>query len=189
MADDQHTSASPQVLLAEYQHLKSEQVERIKLRDSYVNLNIVAVGVISGFLASHPRYSLAWLAVPWICTAFGWLYVMNDEKVSALQRYFRTRLRPALAPDALGWEIFDRRKTILKRTHKGGQLVVEEAMFVLPTVVALVAYASATGSRPWFASTLAVIELAGGVALAVMIWARSDLVTRFDATDETARDA
>jgi hypothetical protein len=169
-----------EVALSEYERLKAEQVERIKQRDSFINFNIIAIGVVAGFLASHPKSSLAWLAVPWICTSFGWVYVMNDEKISALTRYFKHELTKELGSGSLGWESFPRRKTILRRTHKVGQLVIELALYVLPTGVAVVGYFTGRGSRPWFASALAVIEIVGAVALALVIWARSDLVTRFD---------
>jgi hypothetical protein len=175
------TSASQQeFLVREYEQLKAEQIERIKLRDSFINLNIVAVGFVAGFLASHTQYSLAWLAIPWICSSFGWFYVMNDEKVSALQRYFTCALKPSLPVKVLGWETFERRKTRLIKTHKIGQLLVEESLFVLPSVVSVVAYVTGSGFRPWFASVLAGLEILGGIALAVVLLARSDLVTRFD---------
>jgi hypothetical protein len=169
-----------EVLLREYEQLKGEQVERIKQRDAFVNLNIVAIGVVAGFLASHSRDSLAWLAVPWIGTAFGWFYVMNDEKVSALQRYFEVELKPRLPPGSLGWETFDRRKTTLRRTHKVGQLILEVTLFVLPTLVSVVAFWTGRGPQPWFASVLGGIEALGGVALGFVIWAASDLSRRFN---------
>lgn len=172
-----------EIPLEEYRQLKQEQLERIKLRDSFINLDIVAIGVLGGVLASHPQFSTAWLVVPWICSSFGWAYAMNDEKVSALQRYFRTELSPRL-DYSLGWEVFDRRKTSLATPHKISQLAVEFALFVLPTLIAVFAYFSREVTAGLVGTVIAICEIAGAMALAFFLWAHSDLVKKFD-VDQT----
>ena len=106
-----------QIILMEYDKLKDESTERIKQRDNFVYLNVVSIGLLVGFAAGDgANRAIGLLAIPWISIGFGWLYLMNDEKVSALARYAKLNLRERLVsidPDALGWEVRPKRITIL----------------------------------------------------------------------------
>ena len=170
-----------EVLLAEYAQKSNEIVERIKQRDSFINLNIVAAALIVGFAGSDPSRAAAWLALPWSSLCFGWAYLANDEKVTGLARYFKHHTGPQLGVRALGWERSPKRGTKLKRLHKSVQLIVDLLQFVAPTAAALVAYGS-IAIDPWTAPmlTLVVFEACLAAAMAALIVAHSSFIERFD---------
>jgi len=177
------------VLLAEYAQKSNEIVERIKQRDSFINLNIVAAALIVGFAGSNPSRAAAWLALPWSSLCFGWAYLANDEKVTGLARYFQYHLGPQLGPRALGWERSPKRGTKFKKLHKAAQLIVDLLQFVAPTAAAIVAY-GAIADHPWKAPMLQLViaEAVLAVMMATLIVTHSSFVKRFDITPEEWRD-
>jgi hypothetical protein len=81
-----------EILLKEYDKLKSEQTQRIGFRDNllYVTLGLF-VTVVSFAISSQANY-YAFLVLPWVCLILGWNYVVNDEKISAIGKYIRYKL-------------------------------------------------------------------------------------------------
>ncbi len=73
----------------EYEKLKSEQIERIKQRDAFLNFNIIALALVATYASEDGQRTFAWLSIPWAATILGAAYVANDEKVSAISRYMR----------------------------------------------------------------------------------------------------
>lgn len=175
------TPEEREVLLAEYQAMKIETVERIKQRDGFINLNIVAAALIVGFAGSDPSKAAAWLALPWSSLCFGWAYLANDEKVSGLSKYFEMSVARKLGPGSLGWESSPKRATNLKRLHKSVQLFVDLLQFVVPTAAAIVAYGS-IAANPWRLPMLVLVvgEAVLATLLGAMFVAHSHLTHRFD---------
>lgn len=183
LAVDKHgarvTQDNREVLLHEYDKLKDESTERIKQRDNFVYLNVVSIAALTGLGASSPQREWSILGVPWIATAFGWLYLMNDEKISALSRYTQFYLAPRLG--GLRWESTTKRRTNLAAVHRAGQLIVDLSIFVFPTPIALTIF-DRNGSE-WTTPLIAVAVIEGalsaGLGLAILL--HSPLIkTRLD---------
>lgn len=193
------------IVLMEYDKLKDESTERIKQRDNFIYLNLVSIGLVVSFAATKDSAQpIGFLAIPWISIGFGWLYLMNDEKVSALARYTKFNLRPRLLdidPDAFGWEVRPKRITTLTtpkpagtdgktpmlsrlaNVPKTGQLLIDLLMFVTPVPVALAAYGSrstAVGRWPAYVVVVAVAEAILGIFLLILMVLHSHLIERFE---------
>lgn len=172
--------ASEEVLLKEYEMMKIETVDRIKQRDGFINLNIVAAALLVSFVAANPEQSIALLVLPWSSLCFGWAYLANDEKVSALSKYFELNVAPQLGGRSLGWERSAKRTTNLKRTHKDVQLAVDLLQFVAPTLVAVVTFAMASDQVSAPALVLMTVEVILAAGLGLLFILHSHRVKRFD---------
>jgi hypothetical protein len=142
LAGEGDTSA--QLLLVEYEQIKSEQRSRIGFRDNLLYASLVSVaGVVAAALNTKGRADLL-LILPPVSVLLGWTYLVNDEKVSAIGRYIRTELAPRFASmvtgaTAFGWEHAHRRDEN-RRTRKLLQLGVDLATFCLSPAAAIVIY-------------------------------------------------
>ncbi|MGW4245371.1 hypothetical protein [Nocardia sp. NPDC004722] len=122
----------------EYQYLKSEQLERIKQRDTFLNLNIVAIAAIAAVAVQGQRQSAAWLLIPWVTAILGSTYLANDDKVSAIAMHLRMQ---AGSSSATSWE--SSLKGILSPwVRRLVDVMVFLLSFVLPTPVAIALYAT-----------------------------------------------
>lgn len=140
--ETQATDPLLQVYLQEYGKLKDEQIMRIRFRDGMIPLALAAIGALVPFALTKVEYEPALLLVPLICVILGWLYAVNDEKVTQLGEYLRRDFTERLArllgtaPDAvlLGWEVAHR-SDLRRRERKRIQLVVDILAFVAPGVL------------------------------------------------------
>lgn len=128
------------VYLEEFKTVKSEQVSRIKERDSYL---WVAGGALLSVAAAVFQFHQPWvlLAVPVICLVVGWIQLANDQKVTAAGRYARDHLAPRLAaltgdPHILRWETW-KNNDGHARERRWLWLAVNLLLFVVPSVAAL----------------------------------------------------
>ena len=180
MSDD----STLDILLAEYNSLKSEQAQRIGFRD---NLLYVTLGVLGGIVSfsvsgTTPAHSYALLVIPWVCLILGWTYVVNDEKISAIGRYIRHKLVDKIKVhtgyadlDTLfGWEIAHRNDKHRKR-RKILQLIVDEITFVVSGIIALCAFWIQSSPVPTPLMLLASLELTCLMVLGVEIIIYADL--------------
>lgn len=123
----------------DFSELKSEQIERIKQRDSFVNLSIVSVGVMvsATFSGDTIRYPIL-LAVPWVSIAFGWSFILNDVKISRLALYFSQV--SSGSRDEEDWENWRarQRSTWLENPVIGA--FVQFLTFFCPGVAAIIVY-------------------------------------------------
>lgn len=133
-----------QVLITEYECLKTEQNSRIAFRDRLLYATLASLaGTIALTIGGRERTALL-LVLPAVCVVLGWTYLVNDEKVSAIGRYVREQLTPRMAQltgdsAVFGWERThraDRRRM----SRKLLQLSVELTTFVLPSIAAVVTY-------------------------------------------------
>jgi hypothetical protein len=119
--------------LAEYEKLKDEQNKRIAFRDQMIYISLVAIGSVFSFAIESPRYYLAFLVLPFITLVLGWTYLVNDEKISAINKYIKTILIPKIhniEPDQYieSWETYltnDKKR----RERKNIQLLVDLLIF------------------------------------------------------------
>jgi hypothetical protein len=118
----------------EYGALKAEQIERIKQRDTFLNLNIIAVGLIGTLAAQARGLGQIWLLIPWVTFILGWAYLINDDKVSAIGAH----IRRAMGRDEASLEWESSEKGFLSAAKRQvGEIAVFLTSFVLPTAPAL----------------------------------------------------
>lgn len=136
--------------------LKSEQLERIKQRDTFLNLNIVALGLVTALALPGQRPAGIWLVVPWITTILGWAYLSNDDKVSAIARHLRLQVRPADV--ASSWET-SRKGLLRPRIRWIADAATFMLSYVVPTPVALALFfVSTPGSPPTAGYVIMAVE-------------------------------
>lgn len=146
--------------------LKSEQLERIKQRDTFLNLNIVALGVVTAVAQPGQRSGGVWLIVPWITTILGWAYLSNDDKISAIARHLRLQVSPL--DTASSWET-SRKGLLPLRVRWYADVTVFVLSFVAPTPVAIVLFArNATGPWPVAVWVIAALESSVTAGLAAV---------------------
>ncbi|MEV0663157.1 hypothetical protein ACIBI3_07980 [Actinomadura luteofluorescens] len=173
-------SAAGQVLLGEYQALKAEQNARIVARDNLIYATLGAFAATAVAIAGLSGQAKLVLLLPPACVVFGWTYLVNDQKVSAIGRYLRAELGPRLARtigadagEVLRWETVHRSGRG-RRSGKRLQLAVDLATFVLPAMLAVAGYWSAGPREPALIGVSAAETLALAV-LAVRIVLSADL--------------
>ncbi|MFH9425713.1 hypothetical protein [Streptomyces sp. NPDC017529] len=165
-----------QLLLTEYQAIKDEQKARIGFRDNllYVTLAAAVAAVIAS--VSQAKQPQMLLALPPVCVALGWTYLINDEKISAIGAYVRNELGPRLAaatgsPDAaeivFRWET-SHRSDARRRSRKLIQCAVDQGAFCAVPLAALVTY-WVYGDGGALLIGLSVIEALAIIGLAVQI--------------------
>jgi hypothetical protein len=184
MSEDEKRKLDPllQVHLQEYSKLKDEQVMRIRFRDSTIPLTLASVAALVPFALAKEEYALALLLVPVISLIMGWLYLVNDEKVSHLGSYFRKDLHDELvrllgplgSPAVLGWEL-KHRSDSNRATRKNLQLMIDLVAFCLPGLLAIGLYVYFQWSvyQRWSLIVAAPFVLIS-VVTAILIWKFSD---------------
>lgn len=135
------------ILLKEYDKLKTEQAQRIGFRDNLLYVTLALFGTILSFALANPTNHYALLVIPWVCLILGWTYVVNDEKISAIGQYIRHTLANKIQQHTgyanletlFGWEIAHRNDRRRKR-RKIQQLIVDEITFVVSGMIAIGAF-------------------------------------------------
>jgi hypothetical protein len=174
--------SSLEVLLAEYNCLKSEQAQRIGFRDNLLYVTLGVFGAVVSFAVSDPAHYYALLVIPWVCLILGWTYVVNDEKISALGRYIRYKLVDKVQEHTghkdletlFGWEIAHRSDKRRMR-RKIQQLIVDEITFVVSGLIALAAFWYLVPNSPIGVTILSWSELVLLIALGAEIFIYADL--------------
>ncbi|MFJ8940833.1 hypothetical protein ACIRL0_34845 [Streptomyces sp. NPDC102365] len=152
------------ILRVEYERLKEEQIRRIGFRDNLIYVSLAVSGAIFAYyFGGHNRaYSL--LMVPFAVSVLGWTYLVNDEKISAIGKYFREDLRAELVvrgcaeTSTLAWETFHRSDPD-RVWRKRAQTAVDLFTFCAPSVAALVVFLTDDhrGILPWVFSSVALL--------------------------------
>lgn len=169
-----------QLLLAEYESVKSEQRARIGFRDNLLYVTLAVVAAVIAATAQAERPSML-LALPPVCLVLGWTYLVNDEKISAIGLYVRDDLGPKLAELAahtsgfatFGWEAYHRGDT-RRRSRKRIQTVIDLTAFCAVPLAALVVF-WVTGDAGGLLIALSVLEAlaVAGLAAQVVWYARA----------------
>lgn len=162
-----------EVHLAEYNRLKDEQRARITARDNlvYVMLTVVAAIAFFSFGGASARHAALFLLPP-AGYILGWVYVINDWKVSDIGRYVRTELAAAVNSCAessglLAWEAIHRR-CVCRRYRKLLQMVTDLLVFCAPGYVAIAVYWLVAPATALFV-VVSCVEIMGLGLLAVEI--------------------
>jgi hypothetical protein len=149
-----------ELLLTEYRAIKDEQRARIGFRDNLLYVTLAAVAAIVVATAQSRQRSML-LALPPVCVVLGWTYLMNDEKISAIGAYVRSRLGPRLAVLAGGESIFgwehEHRGGIRRKSRKVVQCIVDIGAFCVVPLAALTVF-WADWQRDDLLLTLSIIE-------------------------------
>ncbi|MFE4105946.1 hypothetical protein [Almyronema epifaneia] len=174
--------SSLDVLLAEYNCLKSEQAQRIGFRDNLLYATLGVFGAIVSFAVSDPAHYYALLVIPWVCLILGWTYVVNDEKISSIGRYIRYKLVDKVKAHTghedietlFGWELAHRSDQH-RRRRKIQQLIVDEITFVVSGIIALSAFWYLVTHPPFAVALLSWLELLLLLVLGVETFIYADL--------------
>ena len=174
--------SSLEVLLAEYNCLKSEQTQRIGFRDNLLYVTLGVFGAVVSFAVSDPAHYYALLVIPWVCLILGWTYVVNDEKISSMGRYIRHKLVDKIKEHTgyddletlFGWEIAHRDDKHRKR-RKIQQLIVDEITFVVSGLIALGSFWFLASNPPIGVKILSWVELLFLIMLGIEIYIYADL--------------
>jgi hypothetical protein len=139
--------------VVEHGVLKTEQLERIKLRDTFLNLNIVALGVTTAITVQGQKQAAALLVVPWITVILGWAYLSNDDKVTAIARHIKAALDEKSAE--FSWETSP--KGILSPSiRRFADVAIFLLSFLLPGPIAMALY-SVVNPGSWSAAVVIVV--------------------------------
>jgi hypothetical protein len=143
--------------VAQYEQLKAEQRDRMKIRDRLPYVTFVALGgaIALSVSGSGIVRSSVFLAVPLICLILGWTFLRNNDKIAEIGRFIRETY-----PECR-WESYRfgingrRRKKII-------QLIVNLIQFVVIGYIALGVFWSSLniGIMSGLASGVEVILLA-----------------------------
>lgn len=140
------------ILLEEYKALKSEQLARIKIRDTLLYISLSIFGAIFSYVLfgeNSNEKAIVLLTIPTVSFILGWSYVVNDEKVSQIGKYIRLQLTPKLKKliettdnkelSIFGWEPYHRSDP--KRVwRKRLQVSVDLVTFIVPPIASIVIY-------------------------------------------------
>jgi hypothetical protein len=149
-------------LLAEYTALKSEQAQRIVLRDTCLYISITANTTIAGvYTQQQAQDPKILLFIPFASTLLFWIYATNDDMVTRIRRYIVKNIIPRLSASdetLFGWETVRRRWSIGRFVSKFIRLFAVWITFSGASIVALAATAPAfqdVGQNwPWLAAAL-----------------------------------
>ncbi len=134
-------------LLKEYEKLKDEQGKRIEYRDHMTYITLGAIGAVFSFVIEKPDYSVALLVLPFVCIVLGWTYLTNDEKVSQIGTYIRTKLIPKIEgenPDGTfslqpNWEHYHS-ESDNRSQNKIIQLLLDLLLFCISAIFSLATF-------------------------------------------------
>jgi hypothetical protein len=176
-----------EILLKEYDKLKSEQAQRIGFRDNLLYVTLGLFGTVVSFAVSNPANYYALLIIPWVCLILGWTYVVNDEKISALGQYIRIELAEKVKEKTgvleiesiFSWERY-RRGTKGRRLRKIEQFIINQITFVIPGIVALLAFYYLVKNVLCEVKILAGVELVLLLILSLEIYNYADLISTLE---------
>ena len=130
-----------EILLKEYEVLKSEQLERIKHRDNIIYVLLGAVGTLFSFAIIHSAtYVVA--IVPMISFVLCWLYLANDRKISEIATYINDNLVQKLSSllnsnvNIFNWET-EHKKYKGRKIRKLIQFIVDILVFAFPALAGM----------------------------------------------------
>ena len=140
------------ILIEEYKALKSEQLARIKTRDTLLYISLSIFGAIFSYVLfgeDSNEKAIVLLAIPTVSFILGWTYVANDEKVSQIGRYIRLDLTPKIQKiiettedkdiTVFGWESYHRSDS-KRGARKKLQIFVDLVAFIVPSIASVVIY-------------------------------------------------
>ena len=180
--------------LNEFRMLKSEQIQRIGLRDNIVYVGLVASATVFAFVFSGRVDPLSLLALPLATFVLGWIHTNNDAKSSSIGGYIRCTLRKRVAEltggdprSVFGWEI-EVRSGKQRPWRKLTDSISNIIAFVLPGALALAIYwlRYHQGALAGIPLTATIFEIVLLLVLLVWIFMKSDICWRgFEDTERS----
>ena len=168
------------VFISEYEKLKQEQIARIGFRDNLIYATLISLTAVVSIVADDTTRIPVLLVLPMVCIVLGWTYLVNDEKISAIGHYLRFSLSDKISElvkgkDSVlfGWEIAHRSDT-RRVSRKIIQFLVDEVVFILPGVAAILVFWLNTSSNFLVLRWVAGIELAFLITLGFQIFSYAD---------------
>lgn len=166
--------------ISEYEKLKQEQIARIGFRDNLIYATLIALTAVVSIVADDTARIPVLLVLPMVCITLGWTYLVNDEKISAIGRYIRlsfsdkvSELIKSKETVLFGWEIAHRSDN-RRGSRKVIQFFVDEFVFVLPGLVAILTFWLNTSSNLSLLRWIAGIELLLLLILGFQIYSYAD---------------
>jgi hypothetical protein len=89
-------------LIQEYIKIRDEQTRRIGFRDNILYVTLGLIGLVVSFSLKDTAYYYGFFLIPWVTLILGWTYVVNDEKISSIGRYFRKNLATQISSELAG---------------------------------------------------------------------------------------
>jgi len=167
--------------LLEYDKLKAEQIQRIGFRDNMIYVTLVAAGSVGAFALNDSKHLYALLIIPWICLVLGWMYQVNDEKISAIGKYIRITLDKHIREQidiqdlcAFGWEV-EHRDDDKRKQRKVMQFAVDQITFIGPGISSIAVYWLRVAPKSLTTASVCIIELLFLFILAWQIYSYADL--------------
>lgn len=134
-------------LISTFEVLKNEQLKRIEFRDRMIYLTLVAVGGVFSFaLENSSKYNSALLVLPFIITVLGWMYLINDIKITKISDYCSKVILPKFESTSKEsfslhptWE--EHYRTSKDRgLRKNIQLIIDLSVFCVSSFFSIVAF-------------------------------------------------
>lgn len=137
-----------EILLAEYNALKTEQLERIKHRDNIIYVLLGAAGTLLSFAIIHNANYVAAI-IPMVSFVLCWIYLTNDRKISEIATYIEDDLAVQLSScinndeqneegPICNWEV--KHKTYTgRKVRKLIQYIVDILIFGFPALIGVLA--------------------------------------------------
>lgn len=161
-------------ILKEFEKLKDEQNKRIEFRDQMIYLTLAAIGAVFSFALGNPKLTVTLLVLPFVCLIMGWTYLANDLKITQINSFIKITLLDELNKHLVAgpvdisksWESFVL-KDKTRFSKKKVQLIIDLFTFILPAVVAVIAYYTKSPQLSWYDWLMIDIETS---ALVFLTW-------------------
>ena len=168
------------IYLSEYEKLKQEQIARIGFRDNLIYATLIALTAVVSIVADNITRIPVLLVLPLVCITLGWTYLVNDEKISSIGRYIRIAFSDKIRelihskdPMLFGWEIAHRSDQ-RRGTRKIIQFIVDEFVFILPGIIAILIFWSSAPTDFLSLKWIAGLELLFLLILGLQIFIYAD---------------
>jgi hypothetical protein len=169
------------MLIKEYEKLKDEQRSRIEFRDHMIFLTLGANGAVFSFALEHSEYYSALLILPFVCIVLGWTYLTNDEKITSISNYLRTKLFVQIdqfsqtggSEVIYSWEDFLKRD-IKRKKRKVAQFVIDISLFILTGLFSITSYFFLSNTFRLDSILISIIEFSFLVYLAKQFFEYAD---------------
>ncbi|MGC4044738.1 MAG: hypothetical protein QM758_13175 [Armatimonas sp.] len=133
------TQASPEnhdLFKSEYEKIKEEQLERIKIRNSVFLFQCGAIGAIMTHILSKDGTALEYLVIPWASTVFAWIAYREDLITEEIKKVLERKYGKVLAWDCEETAVM---LSNIRDYRKSKNKQLEFLLFFFPSAIAILA--------------------------------------------------